>query len=76
MRPHKRKIIAIHEETGERREFESASAFAQEFGMSQGTISNVMNVGGTAKGWRLYDTPNNIRKRIAELEAQIEMLEG
>lgn len=71
----KRAVIAINEETGEKRAFESAYVFAKEVGINPGSAINILQAGGSAKGWKLYDTPDNIRKRIAELEAQIKMLE-
>lgn len=70
-----RPVIAFNEQTGERREFASTYIFAKEIGVQQGSVVNTIRTGGSIKGWKLYDTPDNIRKRIAELEAQIKMLE-
>ena len=70
-----RKIIAISEETGERRQFGSLYEAAKEMKTNSGNLITGIACNTAVKGWKVYDTPDNIRKRIAELEAQIKMLE-
>ena len=70
-----REIIGINEETGERRKFVSTYAAAKELRVNSGCIITSMATGTLVKDWHLYDTPDNIRKRIAELEETIKMLE-
>lgn len=71
-----RKVIAINEATGERKEFESVYAARKALGTSSASVVISLGVGTAVKGWKVYDSPENIRKRIAELEAQIKMLES
>ena len=70
-----RKIIAINIETGEKREFPSTYAFAQEMRTSTQNVSMALTRGGSCAGWKLYDCPENIKKRIAELQKQLKELE-
>lgn len=72
----RRRIIAVNEETGERKEFESEYALAKELGMSISAVQITRLRGTAAKGWKIFDTPENIRKRIAILEEQIALLES
>ena len=68
-------VIAINKETGERRVFECVYECANTFGVSNSAILVAVVRGTSVKGWKLYDSPENIRNRIKELEKQIEMLE-
>lgn len=72
----KRKIIAINEDTGERKEFDSEYALAKELNMSISAVQITRLRGTAAKGWKIFDTPDAIRKRIAILEEQIALLES
>lgn len=71
-----RKVIAIHEQTGERREFVSAWAMSQEIGVTHRAVIQALERGGTCKGWKVYDTPEVIREKIWEMKEQIKMLEA
>ncbi len=71
-----RPIIAINEQTGERREFGGLYAASKEFGVSHVTVLLAVVANQAVKGWKVYDTPEKIRKRIEELENQIKMLES
>lgn len=71
-----RPVIAINEETGVRKEFSSVYAAAQEFKTNHTHVLISMAMGTSVKGWKVFDTPDNIRRRIADLEDQIKMLEG
>lgn len=71
-----RKVIAINEVTGERKDYDSVYAAKNALGTTASAIVISLGVGTAVKGWKVYDSPDYIRKRIAELEAQIEMLEG
>lgn len=70
-----RKLIGINIETGEKREFASTYAFAREMKTSTQNVSMAVIRGGSCAGWKLYDTPENIRKRIEELKQQLEELQ-
>lgn len=72
----KRPVIVINEFTGERKDYESEYQLAKEL-KSSITAVQISRLRGTAvKGWKIFDTPDNIRKRIAELEEQINILES
>ena len=68
-------VIAINKESGERRTFECVFECANAFGVSNSAVLVAVARGTSVKGWRLYDSPDNIRLRIIDLEKQIKMLE-
>ena len=68
-------VIAISIETEERKEFGSVFECAHILGVSTTAVLVAVSRGTTVKGWKLYDSPENIRRRIKELKKQIEMLE-
>lgn len=72
----RRKVIAINEETGERREFSGTYEASKLLGCTNTAIRNSILDGHAVMGWRMYDTPDRIRERIKELKKQIKMLEG
>lgn len=71
-----RPVIAINEESHERREFNGAYAAGKFLGVSTSHIHISIATGSAVKGWKVFDTPVRIRERIKELEEQIKMLEG
>lgn len=71
-----RKIIAVNEATGERREYKSAWALACELGVTGRSVMQAKERNGVCKGWRVYPSAEELRERIAELERQIEIVEG
>lgn len=76
MRKAKRKVIAINQATGERKEFDGVNAAARAIGVAHPQILIALSMGQVVKGWRVYDEPSRIRENILLLEAQIAMLEG
>lgn len=71
-----RKVIAIHEITGERKEFASAYEASTVLGCTRQGALHALECLQAVKGWKLYDTPDKYRERIKELEEIIKMLEG
>jgi hypothetical protein len=71
-----RKVIAIHEITGERKEFASAYEAATVLGCTRQGALHALECLQAVKGWKLYDTPEKYRERINEFEGIIKMLEG
>jgi hypothetical protein len=71
-----RKVIAIHEITGERKEFASAYEAATVLGCTRQGALHALECLQAVKGWKLYDTPEKYRERIKEFEGIIKMLEG
>ena len=67
--------IAINEMSGERKGDASVYAFCKEQKCNHVTVLVALAMGTAANGWKVFDVPDNIRKRIAELEEQIKMLE-
>lgn len=68
-------VIAINKNTEERRYYESVIECSRDFSVSSAAILVAVARGTSVKGWKLFDTPENIRLRIQELEEQIKMLE-
>ena len=69
-------IILINKDTGERKDFPSVNAAA---GFLQTNFSNVQRAAvynGTWKGWKVYESPDSIRKHISDLENQLKELES
>lgn len=69
-----RPVIAINEATGERVQYNSVYALAKALGVRNSHVMIAISMGNAVNGWRVYDTPENIRKRIEEMERTIEML--
>jgi len=67
-----RKVIAVNEKTGERKEFSSAYECATQLGTGHCNVLAALGRNGVCFGWRLYDTPEFLRARIEELEKQLE----
>lgn len=66
-----RRVVAINQATGERREFETVSECAVFLHTMSAGVSQALNRNGVCLGWRLYDSADNLRKRIAELQKQL-----
>lgn len=71
-----RKVLAVNVTTGERKEYGSAYALSLELGVTQRSIMQALERGGTCSGWRVYDTPENIRKQIKALEERLKVVES
>lgn len=72
-----RPFIAVNLETGEKKEWSSTYAFAKAMQTGHENVRGALNRRGVILGkYRLYDTPEEIRKRIAELERQLEEVES
>lgn len=72
----KRPVIAIHEVTGERKDYDGVYSCAKEMKISNSAVIISLSTGTAIKGWKVYDTPENIRKRIQVLEEQIKIVES
>jgi hypothetical protein len=71
-----RKIIAVNVETGEKREFASAYECAMALGTGHCNALAALDRNGVCFGWKLYDSPESLRKRIEELQRQLAEIEG
>lgn len=71
-----RRVIAINPVTGERKEYNTAYELAKDAGVSEVSVYQALDRGGSVLGWKVYDTPDVIREKIRRLEEQIKMLEG
>ena len=69
-----RKTILIKDK--QRKEVASEYAASKILGVSVSSVQQAKRWGTEVKGWRVYDTPDKILERIAELEEQIKFLEG
>ena len=72
----RRKIILINEDSGERKDFPSINAAARFLYSTFGNVQSAAVYNGTIKGWRVYESPETIRKHIKILEDQLKTLEG
>lgn len=72
----KREIILINEETNERINFKSLNAAARFLGATFSNVQTAAVYNGIVKGWRVYESPETIRKHIKVLQYQLEYLEG
>lgn len=70
-----KKVVAVNVETGERKDFNSQYAAAMFLGVSNTHICACIRAGTTLRGWKFYDSPESIKKRIKELQKQLKELE-
>ncbi len=68
-------IIGINEETGERVVFKSINDAARNLGVNFDAVNKAADRNGTVKGWRIYPSADNIRRRIESLEYQLKIVE-
>lgn len=71
-----REVIAINESTGERKGYGSVYALSKDLNVTIRAAQQAQERNGVCRGWRIYDSPERIRKHIKELEEQIKMLEN
>lgn len=67
-----RPVIGVNQQTGEVKKWESVYKCATELSVAVPGVTQTMDRGGATKGWRLYDTQENIRRQIATLERRLE----
>lgn len=72
----KRSVVAINPNTGERREYDSAYMCARELGTMFQNVTQALDRNGICCGWRLYDSAEYLRGRIAELQKRLKEVEG
>ena len=72
----RRPVIIINEESGERLEFASTYHAGRALGASHVQVLNAIWSGQAVKGWKVYDMPDKIRERIADLENQLKLYEN
>lgn len=64
-------VIAVNIESGERRDFSSINEAARFLGVQFQTVQTASYRNGSVKGWRIYPSPENIRRQIGLLENQL-----
>lgn len=69
-------IVAVNEETGERVVFKSINEAARKLASNFDAVDRAAYRNGVVKGWRIYPSAENIRRRIALLEEQLKIVEG
>lgn len=70
----KRPVIAVSLATGERKNFESVYACAKGIGANVSGVIQALDSRGTCRGWMLFDTKENIQRRIDSLIKMMEEL--
>lgn len=68
-------IVAINEETGERKEFSSINSAARELKATFGNVQRAAVYNGSVKGWRIYEDAKTIKAHIAALQEQLKVVE-
>lgn len=71
-----RKVVAVNVANGERREFPTSTECAIFLHTMSANVLQALNRNGVCYGWKLYDSAETLRKRIAELERQLAEIEG
>lgn len=71
-----RGIVLINEDSGERQEFKSINGAASFLSTTFASVQRAAIYNGVVRGWRVYEDPEAIRLHIADLEAQLKVLEG
>ena len=69
-------IVLIKERTGEREDMESASAAAKFLNVTPQSIKVAALTNSVRNGWKVYEDPVTIRKRIKSLKDQLSVLES
>ena len=64
-------VIAVNIDSGERRDFSSINEAARFLGVQFQTVQTASYRNGSVKGWRIYPSPENIRRQIGLLENQL-----
>lgn len=72
----RKQIILINEASGERKDFKSINAAARFLYCTFMNVQSAALYNGTLKGWRVYESPETIRKHIKDLEEQLKTLES
>lgn len=67
-------IVAINEETGERKDFSSINAAARELSSTFRNIQVAAIYNGNVKGWKIYESAESIKQHIKDLEKQLEIV--
>lgn len=68
----KNELIAVNEQTGEVLKYDSEYALAKVIGCNSNSVNAARRLFTSIKGWKVYDTPENIEKRIEELREVLE----
>lgn len=71
-----RKITAVSLETGEKKVYASLYQAAKALGTSAQNVMQAISRGGACCGWRLYDSPETIKAKIAEMENLLKEVEA
>lgn len=72
----RREIVLIHENTGERLDFDSINGAAKFLGSSFFNVQRAAMYNGTMGGWRVFESASSIRAHIDDLKCQLKVLEG
>ena len=71
-----RKVIAVNVETGERKVFAGTYRTAKELGTCSQNVMYALERNGVCCGWRMYDTADFIREKIAKLQQLLKEVEA
>lgn len=71
----KRPVVAINPSTGERKEFAGIYEACIFLNTGHANVRQALERNGMCCGWKIYDTPDTIRKRIERLQEQLREME-
>lgn len=71
-----RKVVAINQETGERKEFDGTYQAAKFLKTSTQNVTQALERCGACCGWAMYDSADRIRQRIEMLQEMLCVVEG
>lgn len=71
-----REVIAVNEETGERKVFAGTYQTAKELGTSSQNVMYALARNGVCCGWRLYDNAEALREKIGRLQQLLKEVEA
>lgn len=71
-----RKVMAIKESSMEKRIYDTVYLCAKDLGTNSANVLQALNRNGICCGWRLYDHPETLRKRIEKLQMDLQYVES
>lgn len=71
-----KKVIGINESTGEKVLFNSINEAARHIGSTFQGVQIAIMRNGIVRGWRVYDSPEVIREKIAALKKMLNFVEN
>lgn len=62
-----RPVVGVNEKTGDVKRWDGLYRCGKDMGVAITAVAQALARGGAVKGWKIYDTPENIDAQIEEL---------